>query len=127
MFIWGLIASAWIVSAFIIGLPYGAIGVAWAYTIAVALMMFPLILFSVSGTFMKLVDYYNGIRDPIIASLISSLCGLLTYEIISVFKSKWFNLLSVVIVILYSHIYVSERIYPGFMGKTKKIIFKRGE
>ena len=58
---WSFIGNGWIISGILIGLKYGAIGVALGYSIATFLMMLPLAYFSVKGTFLGLDDYWKPI------------------------------------------------------------------
>lgn len=70
MFKWGVISSAWLVFSFIVGMPYGAIGVASAYSAAIMIMIFPLIMYSISNTFLRFVDFYEGVKYPFISTFV---------------------------------------------------------
>lgn len=56
MFRWGLMSTPVYILAFIIGLPYGAAGVALAYSIAVALLFIPCFAVATRNTPLKLTD-----------------------------------------------------------------------
>jgi PST family polysaccharide transporter len=61
MFRWALIATPVYIASFLIGLPFGAIGVATAYTIAVALMFLPCFILATRSTPVSLGDVLNVI------------------------------------------------------------------
>jgi polysaccharide transporter, PST family len=58
---WGLLASAVIIPAFIVGLPWGAVGVARAYCVAQAVLAVCLYAFSVRGTPVRATDFYAAL------------------------------------------------------------------
>jgi PST family polysaccharide transporter len=70
MFYWGLISVPLFVAAFVIGLPYGAIGVATGYAICELSLRVPGWLFALRGTPISLRDLWSAIRRPITLSLI---------------------------------------------------------
>ena len=75
MFKWGLMSSAVIVMSFMIGLPYGPLGVAWAYSGAITLIIYPLILYATKETCIRLIDFYTAIKIPLPAMLLSAAVG----------------------------------------------------
>jgi PST family polysaccharide transporter len=75
MLIWSVVGNIWIVTGIVFGLPYGAVGVAIGYSFATALMMLPLMLFSISGTFVDLFDYLEPLKIPSVAAVASGLIG----------------------------------------------------
>jgi PST family polysaccharide transporter len=77
MFNWGLMGCSWLVLSFFVGLPYGAVGVASSYSVATALMTFPLIWYAIQGTHIRFYDFYMAVKIPVVATLLISIIGLL--------------------------------------------------
>jgi O-antigen/teichoic acid export membrane protein len=75
--IWGIIGNIWVVTGILIGIPHGMIGVALGYSISTVLMMIPLMLFSISGTYVCLSDYLGPLTIPSIAAMLAGLVGWL--------------------------------------------------
>jgi len=73
MFRWGVMSTSWILLSFIVGVYWGAIGVALAYSIAIIVMIIPLILYAISGTHVRLMDVYIAIKYPSLFCFISVL------------------------------------------------------
>jgi PST family polysaccharide transporter len=113
------------VVAFIIGLPYGPTGVAWAYSIAIALMMLPLMMFSVSGTFLELRDYYDGVKYPALATIISGIIGGVVYQLISNYGLRSMNLIMVFAAMVIAHTSVSMKLNPASLRYATQIIMTR--
>jgi len=76
MFKWGLMGCSWLVLSIFIGLPYGAIGVATAYSIAMALMMLPMISYAIQDTNIRYSDFYSAIKMPALSTLAAITVGL---------------------------------------------------
>ena len=66
---WGLFNSVAISAAFIIGLPWGASGVAIAYAIVNYVMLFPSLIYSFKETEIRTFDFVVTIWKPVTASL----------------------------------------------------------
>lgn len=94
MFKWGLMSSTVIVIGFFIGLPYGAVGVAWAYSGTIALIIYPLIRYATNGTCLSVMDFIDGIKSPFWATLISGIFGY----IINYYTSQVFKLITCLII-----------------------------
>ena len=77
MFQWGLIASSIIVATFFIGLPWGAIGVAMAYSAAFPLVLTPLAFWFIGREGpVRARDLYSTSAPFLIASVVSLLAAL---------------------------------------------------
>lgn len=67
--IWGIINSLFIVTSFIIGVKWGAIGIATAYTIVSYLLLVPTLWFCFRETPVSITDFFSAIYRPLIASI----------------------------------------------------------
>lgn len=67
---WGIFNSIFIVTFFIIGLQWGALGVATAYTIAVYVILLPGLWYCFRFTHVSIGDFFNAIWRSITASFI---------------------------------------------------------
>ena len=67
---WGIVNSIVIVISFVLGLPWGAIGVAAAYTIASYVLLGPTLWYSFRRTPISITDFFSAIFRPVIASII---------------------------------------------------------
>jgi O-antigen/teichoic acid export membrane protein len=70
-FRWGILVSSVIVLSFIIGLRWGAIGVAAAYSIAVCAMRYPSIVYCFSKSHLKVGDLMGILWKPALASMVA--------------------------------------------------------
>lgn len=70
MFRWGIFSSLCIVVSFIVGLPFGAIGVATAYTICILLLAVPALWYATKTTPISLLSIFNVIWHPALATSI---------------------------------------------------------
>lgn len=68
-FRWTILTGVIIVTAFAISLPYGAMGMAIAYSSATAALRFPGIIYCYRGTNLCLRDFFSAVHVPAIASL----------------------------------------------------------
>jgi hypothetical protein len=66
---WGFITSIVDVISFVVGVQWGAIGVATAYSISRVLLRYPAIIFCYQGTFLKLGQLNRALWKPTVASL----------------------------------------------------------
>ncbi len=78
MFRWGIVSSICIILSFVIGLPYGVVGIAWAYTVCILLLAIPALWYSSLGTSVSLSDIFNVMRAPLTAIIPSAM--LLIYS-----------------------------------------------
>ncbi len=78
MFKWSLIETPFIIGSFVVGLPFGAEGVALAYSLAVIALAVPTLLFAFAGTNLALLDVAKTVWRPFlgagIAAALSWLC-----------------------------------------------------
>lgn len=84
-FVLGTVNSIIIIISFIIGLPWGAIGVAVAYTIANYVLLVPTLWYCFRQTPVSIIDFFSAISRPVVASLcmgmaIFSTCFLLANQ-----------------------------------------------
>jgi len=68
-----LVIAPTIITAYLIGLPYGARGVAGAYSAAMTLMIVPLIAWCIRGTNFTGMDVFRAIRLPFLSGFVSAL------------------------------------------------------
>jgi len=68
--IWGLVTSTAMVVSFAVGLPWGAVGVATAYTIANYVMLFPSLWFCLRRSPVTVRAFVSTIARPVVASLV---------------------------------------------------------
>lgn len=80
MFKWSLIETPVIVGSFIVGLPFGAEGVAFAYSLAVVALAVPSLLYAFTGTNLALLDVgktvWRQFFGAAVAAALSWLCLL---------------------------------------------------
>ncbi|MDN5870836.1 MAG: lipopolysaccharide biosynthesis protein [Nitrococcus sp.] len=81
---WGVIATPANIVAFLVGLPFGAIGVAIAFSSAQAILRLPALVYCFKGTPLRLADVGSVIWRPTLAS-ISAAAGLLLFEGLGVY------------------------------------------
>lgn len=95
MFQWGLIASSIIITSFLIGLPWGAIGVATAYSIAFPVVLTPLAFWFIGREGpVRARDLYST-SAPFLISAVSGLIAALVFR-------KWSSITVPIIGILTS-------------------------
>jgi len=75
-FKWGLVGSTVIVASFLVGIPFGIIGVAVAYSIAIYVILGPCMWYAGKSGGIKLKDILFAVMWPFMATLIS---GSLTF------------------------------------------------
>ena len=71
MFYWGCGFSGMVVLAFLVGLPFGASGVALCYSIAMLIALWPCIYFSTRGTSVAVSDVWRCVLKPLAAALLA--------------------------------------------------------
>jgi PST family polysaccharide transporter len=76
MFHWSLISTPIIVAAFFIGLPFGAGGLALAYSIAIWLLIVPCFAFAAHGSPASVAAILRVIVVPTVAGIVSTCVGL---------------------------------------------------
>ena len=70
-----LVVAPIVVTAYIIGLPYGPAGVASAYSIAMSLWLIPHIIWCLHGTVISPRDLLRAISRPFVSGCIAGLCA----------------------------------------------------
>jgi PST family polysaccharide transporter len=102
MFKWGLMGCSWIVASFFIGLPYGVLGVAVAYSAAMAFMTIPLIWYAIQGTPIKFIDFYKAMRNPAFSTA-AAIAGGIAMNLSLFHQSTWLSLVitSITMAIIY--------------------------
>ena len=108
MFKWGLMGCSWLVFSFFVGLPYGAIGVATSYSVAMALMIFPLIWYAIQGTAIRFYDFYLAVKIPIVATLLISIIGFII-SIALKHSLLWINLVVTSTVMMISYALITYK------------------
>ena len=68
-FTFGTINSIFIVISFILGLPWGAIGVAVAYTVATYVLLAPILWYCFRRSPISITDFFSAISLPVVAGL----------------------------------------------------------
>jgi len=79
-FTFGIINSIVIVISFILGLPWGAIGVAVAYTIATYVLLVPMLWYCFRRSPISITDFFSAVYRPAVASLTMALAMLLAHS-----------------------------------------------
>lgn len=124
MFKWGLMSSSWLVLSFFTGLPFGAIGVAWAYSVAFALMMYPLMRYAIMGTCIELNSYFVGIKHPLIATLAIAGLGVPVHYYFAD-EPLWLTLFVTSGAMALSYLFISHKLNPGLLHQAKMLFRKR--
>lgn len=83
MLVWSVIGNTWLVLGFWLGLPYGPLGVAWAFSLVVVMRFIPLLLFGTHGTPVSLRDVFRAIGKPATYTCLVSGLGLAVYRLTS--------------------------------------------
>lgn len=77
MFLWSLVVAVAMVCAFLVGLPYGAQGVATAYTVTMFVMLLPGLAFATRGTPVSLGEIVRVVGPSILAGIVAAAVGSL--------------------------------------------------
>jgi O-antigen/teichoic acid export membrane protein len=77
---WGILNMLVTVAAYLIGLPWGAKGVAIAYCVATYLALHPLLVYAVKDTPIRPADFYLSLYRPAIASIAMCVLYILTLK-----------------------------------------------
>ena len=75
---WGLISGSAVVVSFIVGLPWGPVGVAFCYTVCGYMLLYPAYKFAFRYSPIKMKDLYYAIRRPLPIAIAMYLCMELT-------------------------------------------------
>jgi O-antigen/teichoic acid export membrane protein len=90
---WGLAGSLVIVLGFVMGLPYGALGVAVAYAITSWVIIFPCMWYAGRSAGIRVGDIFAAVSKNILAGLGSIAISIVLLEHVLLFKASWVNLL----------------------------------
>ncbi len=71
----GLVLSPWVIGATLLGLPYGPTGVAFSYSAAMLLWLFPSLVWCLRGTPISIGALANTICGPFVASMAAAVCA----------------------------------------------------
>ena len=126
MFKWGLMGCSWLVLSIVVGLPYGPIGVAYAYSSAIALMILPCILYAISGTFLRLNDFYDGIKFPVISTIFIFIIGIVTKFFFEKYIASWLMLGLLSFAMFFSYILISYKLNPNLLRQAFQIMTRKG-
>lgn len=126
MFKWGLMGCSWLVLSFFVGLPYGAIGVATSYSVAMALMIFPLIWYATNGTVISFLDFYKAIKIPTFSTLVTITIGLIVnFSLSNVVM--WINFIITSIMMVITFAVVTYKLNPDMTLFIFSIIKTKGK
>lgn len=129
LFRWGLYNSAALITAFACGLPWGAKGVAVAYSVANYLILHPSLLYAFKDTTVQPIDFYRSVAKPCIASFVMALLYFLTIPALNITHDTYILLIAIpYCIIVYILIYF---LLPGGRQELKEyfiylqIVFNR--
>lgn len=90
---WGLVGSLVIVLGFMVGLPYGPLGVAVAYSVTLWAIIVPCMWYAGRSAEIRVSDIFAAVSKNIVAGLCSITCSIVLLKHILIFKATWVNLL----------------------------------
>ncbi len=125
MFWWGVISSIWIVLAFLVGIRFGPVGVAVAYSTAIFLIIVPLILFGIHGTPIKLIDYWRASRVTVYVTIVSGLAASGVKMFFAASKPDLVNILLVTLTFGFCFLGLYSLISPEIFKRSLDILMKR--
>lgn len=68
---WGIYSCGAIIAGFLVGLPFGAFGVAVAYSVATYVVAWPCSAYGVRGTLVTTGDFWGTMVKPLVAALVA--------------------------------------------------------
>ncbi|WP_445636406.1 Lipopolysaccharide biosynthesis protein [Nostoc sp. DSM 114161] len=100
---WGLLACPFIIGSFFVGLPYGATGVAYSYSIVMLLQALPCMYYATRQTTITLLDIAFNIGHSFLASLAAGIAVFGTKLVISSHLPMWITaaILSIIMAVSY--------------------------
>ncbi len=120
-FRWSLIHTPMMITAVIIGLHWGALGVAMGYTISMCLLSYPSVVYCVRKSPITLGDFLGSMYRPMVASMVSAALLYLTIGVIPAMPILVISLL--VQGVIYSFSYVCIwLLLPGGYREAKGMI-----
>jgi PST family polysaccharide transporter len=66
-----LVSAPFMIASYVIGLPYGPVGVALAYSVVMTLMVVPNVAWALHGTVISVRDILQALRLPLVASIVA--------------------------------------------------------
>lgn len=124
MFKWGLMGCSWLLLSFLVGLPFGAIGVAWAYSIAMILMMYPLMRYATAGTCIELQHFLAGIKHSLFATLAMAGLGVPVHYFF-LDKPLWLTFTLTSCLMALSYVCVWHKLNPELLRHARSLVLKR--
>ena len=70
-----LVLAPVVITAYVLGLPFGPTGVAFAYSAAMALWLVPHVLWCIHGTVISPGDIFFAISRPLFAAVVAAICA----------------------------------------------------
>jgi PST family polysaccharide transporter len=92
LFRWGWLYSATIIFSFIIGLPFGIIGVAICYSVAFLLITWPAIAMATHGTCISVRQVLRAVAHPFAGALLAGVAAWLTQLAVGKSLPSWQSL-----------------------------------
>lgn len=89
MAIWGMIACPLIVASFVVGLPWGAIGVATSYAICTVIILHPQLFVAMERSPITTFDFYKTAFRPFCVSIVIGIGIALTRSFAIVLQPHW--------------------------------------
>lgn len=89
----GLVLAPIVIAAYCVGLPFGATGVAFAYSSAMVLWAIPHILWCIRGTGFSFADIVQALRQPLIAGAAAALGAAILDEVLRSYLGQYSRLI----------------------------------
>jgi PST family polysaccharide transporter len=109
---WGLISSPIVMLSFCIGLPWGAKGVALAYSVCMWIMVYPAFWFALKNTPVSIVSVFNTLSRPVLLSFIIGVYLQTVRIAIDGLNVFWVIAISCVCVVI--GVFLLSRVWKGF-------------
>jgi O-antigen/teichoic acid export membrane protein len=117
---WALISVPLYILSFIIGIRWGAIGVAWSYTICVYLLIFPLFFFAFKYSPIRVGDLIKSTWRPMVISLAMYIVITQTHFYLTALNPLWILFVSCIIGFIILILFIM--IWPKARFEALKII-----
>ncbi len=118
MFKWGMVTTIIMVISFFIGLPYGARGVALAYSLTTLILVVPSMAYATSHTRMDIKDIIVTIRPALLATLVAGTAGLAFKHLLNLEISIWIETIISGLMMMTVYLIITL----GFYGKRDFLI-----
>ena len=113
------------VASFFVGIPYGAVGVACAYSVAVLIMMPALIAYAVRGTPVRWQDFFHSLKRPVVATVVMSLAGFVASEMLDTTTSLWARLVMITAAMWSTYLVAIFLLNPKLLGTFVTVLNAR--